>query len=361
MVAEIQFGNGYPVSAPRAFLCLNTDQDKFGPGGALPHNGMEAFDMKKSLIIVIVLAVVAGASGVLIGMAIARMRHRSVPAFFANSGGTTMAPASSGSDLKQGDEGGGGVIRFAKDPSPTPPFFVSDLSGHTVSTAQLHGKVVIVNFWATWCPPCREEIPSLIALQNKYKDRLQVIGVSVDEDTPAAFVKAFSDKEGINYPVVMGTEIAKEYGGVPALPTSFVVNTEGRVVQKHVGLLEPVEIESEVRALLGLPVSARIETFADTGQIFLKNAERATDLPDVDMKGLTAEQKTAVLKRLNSESCTCGCNLTIAQCRINDSTCAISTKLAEEIVKEVKTRLRPPPLPGASASAVPVPAGPSAN
>ena len=139
--------------------------------------------------------------------------------------------------------------------------------------------MVIVNFWATWCPPCREEIPGLIALQNKYKDRLQIIGVSMDEDDPPAYVKVFADKAGINYPVVMGAEIAKEYGGVPALPTSFVVNTDGRVVQKHVGLLEPEVIENEVRALLGLPVSSKIETFADTGQIFLKNAERATELP----------------------------------------------------------------------------------
>jgi thiol-disulfide isomerase/thioredoxin len=314
--------------------------------------------MKKSLIAVIVLGAVAGASGVLIGMAIARLRHKSAPGTVPTPG-AIIAPATNGSGERQRDEPE--VIRFAKDPAPTPPFLVSDLNGHAISTAQLHGKVVLVNFWATWCPPCREEIPGLIALQNKYKDRLQIIGVSVDEDAPASFVKAFAEKEGINYPVVMGTEIAKEYGGVPALPTSFVVNTDGRVVQKHVGLLEPAEVENEVRALLGLPVSARIETFADTGQIFLKNAERATELPGVDLKGLTPEQKTAVLKRLNSESCTCGCNLTIAQCRINDSSCAISTKLAAEIVNEVKTGMRPPPLAAASASSAPVPAGASAN
>ena len=158
----------------------------------------------------------------------------------------------------------------------------------------------------------------------------------------------------------MGTEIAKEYGGVPALPTSFVVNTDGRVVQKHVGLLEPEVIENEVRALLGLPVSSKIETFADTGQIFLKNAERATELPDVDMKGLTPGQKTAVLKRLNSESCTCGCKLTIAQCRINDSSCAISTKLAAQIVNEVKMALRSSPVP-TSAHSGQTPIASSAN
>jgi thiol-disulfide isomerase/thioredoxin len=315
--------------------------------------------MKKSLIAVLVLAAVAGTAGVLIGMAVARIRHRGAQGLAANSGAAAMAGGASDSSAKPDEQGE--VIRFAKDPSPAPPFLVNDLNGHTVSTAQLQGKVVIVNFWATWCPPCREEIPSLIALQNKYKDRLQIIGISMDEDEPAAYVKAFADKAGINYPVVMGTEIASEYGGVPALPTSFVLNTAGRVVQKHVGLLEPAGIEMEVRALLGLPVSATIETFADTGQIFLKNAARATELPGVDMKGLTPEQRTAVLKRLNSESCTCGCKLTIAQCRINDTSCAISTKLAAEIVNEVKTGLRPPPLRANSDSPAADPAGSTVN
>ena len=86
-----------------------------------------------------------------------------------------------------------------------------------------------------------------------------------------------------------------------------------------------------------LPVNSTIETFADTGQVFLKNAEHATDLPDVDMKGLTPAQKTLVLKRLNSETCTCGCGLTIAECRINDTACPVSQKLAAQIVQEVKS------------------------
>lgn len=305
--------------------------------------------VKKSLIAVLVLAAVAGTSGVFIGMALVRMRHGTSPSSSFTSKAQPIKGTGSEIGMKQIDDGA--VIRFARDPSPAPPFLLNDLSGRTVSTAQFRGKVTIVNFWATWCPPCREEIPGLIALQNKYKDRLRIIGVSVDEDQSPAYVKAFADKVGINYPVVMGVEIAKEYGGVMALPTSFVLNTDGRVVQKHVGQLEPGETESEVRALLGLPVSAKIETFADTGQIFLKNAERATELPDVDLKGLTLAQKTTVLKWLNSESCTCGCKLTIAQCRINDSSCAISAKIAAEIVHGVRAGLQPPP----SESAFPVP------
>jgi hypothetical protein len=103
-----------------------------------------------------------------------------------------------------------------------------------------------------------------------------------------------------------------------------------------------------VRALLGLPTGATIETFEDTGQIFLKNAELATELPDVDFTSLTPEEKKVALKRMNSESCTCGCKLTLAQCRINDSSCATSKDLTAKIVKEIIAKRSahvPSPLP----------------
>jgi hypothetical protein len=130
--------------------------------------------------------------------------------------------------------------------------------------------------------------------------------------------------------------ISAEYGGVPALPTSFVVNTDGRIVQKHTGLYAIEVYDNEVRSLLGMPVKAKVETFDDTGQIFLKNAVNATDLPGVDFKGLNADQKRAALKRMNSLNCTCGCKLTIAQCRINDSSCSTSLGLAQGIVREIR-------------------------
>jgi thiol-disulfide isomerase/thioredoxin len=303
--------------------------------------------MKKSLIIVAILAAIAGVTGLLIGLGISRLRHSARPAIAS----LTVNSAANSKNKDEASSGRPAVIRFARDPAPTPPFLVTDLGGEIVSTAQLRGKVILVNFWATWCPPCREEIPELVSLQEKYKDGLQIIGVSMDEDATPAEVNAFATKAGINYPIVMGKDIAKEYGGVPALPTSFVVNKVGGVVQKHVGILQREEIETEVRALLGMPVNATIETFADTGQIFLKNAERATDLPDVDMKGLTPAQKTAVLKQLNSETCTCGCGLTIAQCRINDTTCPVSQKLAAEVVKQVKSGAPPTALPDGPKSA----------
>jgi thiol-disulfide isomerase/thioredoxin len=241
------------------------------------------------------------------------------------------------------------VIRFVKDPESAPILQAQDLSGKTISTADFKGKVVLLNFWATWCPPCREEIPELISLQTQYKDRLQIVGVSEDEDPPQKVLQ-FVQRVGMNYPVVMATpELTDAYGGVPALPTSFVIDPQGRVVQRHTGLYPIETYVQEVRALLGLPVTGHIETFADTGQVFLKNAANATELPDVDFSGLTPEQKKIALHRLNAEGCTCGCKLTMAECRINDTSCPISKALAAQVVKEVASGITAPP-PSSDAS-----------
>lgn len=227
------------------------------------------------------------------------------------------------------------VIRFVRDPDPAPDFKTKDLDGKDLSLGVYKGKVVLLNFWATWCGPCRAEIPDLIDLQNKYKDQLQIVGMAVDvedEDDLRNVVK----NERINYPVALTTgEVRMAYGGITALPTVFVINPQGRVVQKHVGLFNPALYETEVRALLDLPIAARVETFNDTGEIFLKHADRATMLPGVDTTGLNPEQVAAALHKFNAEKCTCGCGFTLAQCRIYDPDCAISKDRCAAIVKEV--------------------------
>jgi thiol-disulfide isomerase/thioredoxin len=227
------------------------------------------------------------------------------------------------------------VIRFVRDPDPAPDFKVKDLDGNNLSLDATKGKVVLLNFWATWCGPCRAEIPSLIELQRRYKDRLQIIGMVVDDDDENV-VRAVVKDESINYPVAMATiQIRLAYGGIGALPTVFVINSEGRVVQKHVGLFNPALYETEVRALLDLPVGAKVETFNDTGEIFLKHADRATMLPGVDTSALTPEQRAVALHKFNAESCDCGCKFTLAQCRIYDPACQISRDRTAAIVKEV--------------------------
>jgi peroxiredoxin len=227
-------------------------------------------------------------------------------------------------------------IRFVKDPQSAPAFEMHDISGKVASGSDWKGKVVIIAFWATWCPPCREEIPTFIALQQKFKDRLQIVGISEDDDPPEKVLN-FAQQKGINYPIVMATSaLIDQYGGVPALPTAFLIDTQGRVVQKHVGLTAPDDYEREIRSLLGLAPEVPVETFVDTGQVFLKNAANATELPGVDMAGLTPEQKKTVLHRMNAESCTCGCKLTLSECRINDSSCPVSISIAAKVVNEVK-------------------------
>ncbi|MGH9679479.1 MAG: redoxin domain-containing protein [Candidatus Acidiferrales bacterium] len=233
------------------------------------------------------------------------------------------------------------VIRFVKDPEPAPPLQAQDLLGRPVNEADWGGRVVLVNFWATWCPPCRMEIPELLELKKEYGDRLQIVGISEDDDPPAKVLK-FAQEVGITYPIVMYTpQLIASFGGVPALPTSFLIDTHGRVVQKHSGLYPIEDYRREIGSLLGMAVDARIETFVDDGQIFLKNAANATELPGVNLKGLTAEQKKRALRRMNAENCTCGCGMTISQCRVNDSECPTSQGLAAQIVKEVAEGAQP--------------------
>jgi thiol-disulfide isomerase/thioredoxin len=227
------------------------------------------------------------------------------------------------------------VIRFVRNPDPAPEFKLPGLDGQPLTLANARGKVILLNFWATWCGPCRAEIPDLVELQERYKDRLQIIGLIVDDDDTDA-IKKFVEEAGVNYPVAVATpEVRIKYGGIPALPTSFVLDTEGRIVQKHTGLRDPTLYESEIRALLGMPINARVETFEDIGEIFLQHADRASELPGVDLSKLTPEQKKAALHRFNAENCTCGCTLTLAQCRINDSACSVSKSTAAKIVAEI--------------------------
>lgn len=227
------------------------------------------------------------------------------------------------------------VVRFVKNPDAAPAFQLNDLDGKPLSLAGAKGKIVLLNFWATWCGPCRAEIPDLVDLQKRYADKLEIIALATDEDDPDD-LRRFILQSGINYRVAMTSdEVRRDYGGIAALPTSFVIDPQGRIVQKHVGLNDPTIYELEVKAMLGQPVDAKVEYFEDNGQVLLKNAERATELPGVDFSKLTAAQKSAALRRMNAESCDCGCQLTLAQCRINDTACRMSLALAAKVVTQV--------------------------
>jgi thiol-disulfide isomerase/thioredoxin len=261
-------------------------------------------------------------------------------------GGANIGSANGSGETKPGQEQESQrVIRFIREPDAAPEFAAKGMDGGTVSLAAARGKVVLLNFWATWCGPCRMEVPDLVEMQKKYPERLQVIGLVVDDEDQDA-VRAFAKRYAINYPIAMATsEMRIRFGGVPALPTTFVIDAQGRVVQKHIGLRDPVLYETEIRALLGLPIDARVETFEDTGEVFLAHANRASELPGVDLSGLTAEKKNAALRRMNEETCTCGCKYTLAQCRIYDSACHISRERTAKIVAETAAGAAPSPAP----------------
>jgi thiol-disulfide isomerase/thioredoxin len=251
-------------------------------------------------------------------------------------------------------------IRFVRNPDPAPEFKLTGLDGRPINLAESHGKVILLNFWATWCGPCRAEIPDLIELQNKYKGRLQILGLVVDDDDQDA-IKEFVDRYGINYPVAIASgDIRIKYGGIGALPTSFMLDSEGRIVQKHEGLRDPVLYETEIRSLLGLSIgNIKVETFEDTGQIFLKNAERASEFPGVDLSKLSPEQKTVALHKFNAETCTCGCTFTLAQCRIYDRNCQTSKTATSKIIAALLHPAAPTPSPAtAQPAASPAPEKP---
>src|SRR6267154_1728271 len=247
-------------------------------------------------------------------------------------------------------------IRFVGNPDPAPDFKLTGLDGKPVTLADSKGKVVLLNFWATWCGPCRAEIYDLIGLQAKYQDRFQILSLIVDDDDAAA-IKTVVAKYGINYPVALApNDIRIQYGGIAALPTSFLLDTEGRIVQKHEGLHNPMLYELEVRSLLGLPIgNVKVETFDDTGQIFIKNAVRATELPGVDLSKLTPEQKISALHKFNAETCNCGCTFTLAQCRIYDRNCQISKAATSKIIAALTHPTGAKPAPAKPAHAMPPP------
>lgn len=133
---------------------------------------------------------------------------------------------------------------------PAPHLIFTDLSGKTLDTSALTGKIVVVNFWAAWCGPCADEIPNFIALQRKYQEQVQIIGISIDDEEND--LRNFCRKSGMNYPVVVGNQqIAQAYGGILGLPTTFIIDPAGRIRNKLIGSTNFAALEQEILTLLG--------------------------------------------------------------------------------------------------------------
>ena len=141
-------------------------------------------------------------------------------------------------------------------PSPAPSWSLKDVDGKVVTWAQFKGKVVVIDFWATWCPPCRTEIPGYIALQKKYgADGLVIVGISVDTDGPDV-VKKYMKEIGINYPIVMADDAVQEaFAPIQGYPTTFIIDRDGRIRNKKLGREPTAEFEKELLSILRLPAA----------------------------------------------------------------------------------------------------------
>ena len=134
---------------------------------------------------------------------------------------------------------------------PAPDFTLSDAAGSPIKLSALKGKVVLLDFWATWCTGCKVEIPWYIEFENRYgKDGLAAIGVSMDEDGWNS-VKPFLQEHKINYPVVIATpQLANEYGGLPSLPVTLLIDRSGNIAESHAGMVNKDEFENKIKQLL---------------------------------------------------------------------------------------------------------------
>jgi len=129
-----------------------------------------------------------------------------------------------------------------------PNFTLTDLNGSEVSLSDFKGKVIIVDFWATWCGPCKMEIPSFIKLQEDYQDDVVVLGVSLDQGGPKAVVP-FVKKMAINYPIVYGDgQVVQAYGGIRGIPTTFVIDKDFNIQRKYVGYTDHKVFEKDILA-----------------------------------------------------------------------------------------------------------------
>lgn len=160
----------------------------------------------------------------------------------------TVAPVAS-HDAAGGSPDAGACMANAKPANMD--FTMKDIDGKQVSLSSYKGKVVLLNFWATWCGPCKAEIPGFVEIQEKYKDQLVIVGFSVDDTAEKA--REYAKQYKMNYPILLGEgreDVQEAYGPIWGIPASFIISKDGRVCRKHLGIAPKAVFEKEVVALM---------------------------------------------------------------------------------------------------------------
>jgi peroxiredoxin len=141
--------------------------------------------------------------------------------------------------------------RPPRSPEAMYDFALKDLDGNTVRLSDYSGKAVLINFWATWCPPCRAELPDLIAAHNELAgESFVILGISLDQTGPAA-VQKYVQKSGINFPILMGNQdVVTQYGNFRGIPTSFLLNSRHEQVKRYTGIVTRAQLTRDVQETL---------------------------------------------------------------------------------------------------------------
>lgn len=236
-----------------------------------------------------------------------------------------------------------GTVARAQEPHPlAPAFSLTDIAGKPLNLSDYKGKVVLLNFWATWCAPCRVETPQFVDLLNRYgKNGLAVVGVSLDDQVEP--VREFSSQYKVNYQVALGDEqVSEKYGGIFSLPTTFLIGRDGRVYAKHLGGVDLPVLEAELRQLLSKPAGTKVIDFKSADEQRAREAiepenaqEIASEVPGVNLAALNPSEKEAFKVQLATRHCTCKCQLTVLNCRMDDSQCEFSLRIARKLLAEL--------------------------
>lgn len=157
----------------------------------------------------------------------------------------------------------GGTSRLTPS-SPAPDFSLESLDGKTTHLSDFRGKAVLLNFWATWCGPCKIEMPWFVDFQKQYGSQgLQIVGVAMDDASKQDIAK-FANDLGVNYPILIGKEaVGDQYGGIPGLPETFLIARDGKIIDKIIGLRGKAEIEDAIKEALSTRPAASQASASD--------------------------------------------------------------------------------------------------